>query len=131
MTEVEKNRIIELRAAGRGYKSIADQLAININTVKSFCKREGLTLGKKQMKKCDYCGKRIEIIEKQKPRRFCCDTCRNKWWNSHLDLVQRKAVYKFKCPGCGLMFQVYGNSKRKYCSHECYIKDRFYENKTA
>ena len=27
--------------------------------------------------------------------------------------------------GCGKPFTVYGNSKRKYCSHECYIRNRF------
>ena len=28
-------------------------------------------------------------------------------------------------PNCGLPFTAYGNSKRKYCSHECYIAARF------
>ena len=125
MTEVEKNRIIELRAAGRGYHSISDQLAISINTVRSFCRRNNLKAGVKQQKKCENCGKPITENFKYKPRRFCCDTCRNKWWNSHLDLVEHKAVYKFTCPTCGKLFQVYGNKKRKYCCHECYIKDRF------
>ena len=51
--------------------------------------------------------------------------CRNKWWNSHLNLVNRKAVYQYVCPGCKKEFSVYGNGNRKYYTHECYIKDRF------
>ena len=29
------------------------------------------------------------------------------------------------CPICGKTFMSHKNAKRKYCSHECYIKDRF------
>ena len=29
------------------------------------------------------------------------------------------------CENCGKEFHLYGDSRRKYCSHECYIKDRF------
>ena len=48
-----------------------------------------------------------------------------RWWNSHLDLVKRKAIYHFTCPTCGREFTAYGNAHRKYCSHSCYIEDRF------
>ena len=30
------------------------------------------------------------------------------------------------CAYCGQPFQSYGNQTRKYCSHECYIHDRFW-----
>ena len=36
------------------------------------------------------------------------------------------ATYKYTCPYCGKKFTPYGNKKRKYCSHNCYIKDRFW-----
>lgn len=52
-------------------------------------------------------------------KKFCSDRCRMKWWNSHLDQVQRKANYDFVCPVCKKPFTVYGNANRKYCSHEC------------
>ena len=48
-----------------------------------------------------------------------------RWWNSHLHLVKRKAMYDFVCPTCGKSFSAYGNRNRKYCSHECYIEARF------
>lgn len=128
MTEIEKIRVTELREAGLGYKSISKQLSVSVNTVKSYCRRNNTTPVKDA---CENCGKAITQNPKHKPRRFCCDRCRQVWWNTHLDLVEHKAVYKYTCPACGKAFQVYGNSKRKYCSHECYIKERFYyeENK--
>lgn len=61
----------------------------------------------------------------RKRKRFCCDDCRNKWWNAHLELVKRKAVYTYTCPACGKKFTVYGNSHRKFCSLACYIAYRF------
>ena len=75
--------------------------------------------------KCQNCDKEIWQAPHLKPRKFCCDKCRNLWWNSHLDQVKRKAIYKYVCPQCGAEFEAYGNRRRKYCSHECYIKDRF------
>lgn len=74
---------------------------------------------------CEQCGRPIIQNPGRKRKRFCSDACRNKWWNSHLDLVKRKAVYTFTCLACGKKFTVYGNSHRKFCSHACYIAYRF------
>lgn len=38
-----KQKIIDLRNEGGGYKRIADQLDVSLNTVKSFCRAKGLT----------------------------------------------------------------------------------------
>jgi len=43
MTLDEKNRLTNLRKAGRSYTEIADALGISKNTVKTFCRRNGLT----------------------------------------------------------------------------------------
>ncbi len=32
---------------------------------------------------------------------------------------------EYRCPRCGSTFRAYRNRNRKYCSHECYIADRF------
>jgi len=131
MTNEQKKRISELRASGESYGKIAAALGISQNTVKSYCRRNDIaeTVTEQTaisgVSRCECCGKVIQQIEGHKTKRFCCDKCRNRWWNSHLDLVKRKAVYKFKCIGCGREFTVYGNANRKYCSHECYIEDRF------
>ncbi len=134
MTEKQKAEIIKLRKAGSGYGKIAQTIGVPLNTVKSFCRRntvletmveESEALSNREITSCDNCGKSIMQIAKQKKKRFCCDKCRNKWWNGHLEQVKRKAVYDFKCPHCGKVFQVYGDKRRKYCSHSCYIADRF------
>ena len=134
MTDNQKAQIIKLRAAGNGYGKIAQTLGISLNTVKSFCRRNDIngniaiepsvTLTG-ETTACENCGREIQQIAKRKKKRFCCDKCRNEWWNSHLDQVKRKAVYDFKCPHCGKEFNIYGDRRRKYCSHECYIADRF------
>lgn len=60
-----------------------------------------------------------------KPRVFCSDECRVKWWHEHPEKIKQRAVYSFTCAGCGGQFTAYGNSRRKYCSHGCYIRARF------
>lgn len=124
MTDEQKQQIIVLRRDGAGYGRIAAQLQISINTVKSFCRRHSLAANTAGAV-CEQCGKPIEQNPGRKRKRFCCDACRNKWWNAHLELVKRKAVYNYTCPACGKEFTVYGNSHRKFCSHACYIAYRF------
>jgi len=74
---------------------------------------------------CPCCGAEVRQNPGRKVKRFCSDKCRNAWWNSRLEQVDRKAHYKFVCACCKKPFTAYGNAGRKYCSHECYIKDRF------
>ena len=100
MTDEQKQQIIALRRDGAGYGRIAMQLQISINTVKSFCRRHSL-VAKTVGAVCEQCGKPITQNPGRKRKRFCSDACRNKWWNSHLDLVKRNAVYTFTCPACG------------------------------
>jgi len=74
---------------------------------------------------CQNCGAEIVQRPKVKQRRFCCNECRNQWWNQHLDEVKRKTYYEIICRHCGKVTTVYGDSRRKYCSHECYIQHRY------
>lgn len=134
MNAQQKTEIASLRSQGFGYAKIAQALGLSKNTIKSYCRRNNIGTGaatetaeplETGTSFCECCGKEIQQVFGHKTKRFCSDACRNKWWNSHLDLVKRKAVYKYKCHGCGRAFEVYGNSHRKYCSHECYINHRF------
>ena len=134
MTENQRIQIVKLRDSGLGYGMIASQLGVSVNTVKSFCKRnkyngryfnQTVTLLTGESTSCENCGSTIIQISKRKKKRFCSDKCRNLWWNAHLDQVKRKAIYDFVCPHCNKHFHVYGDKSRKYCSHDCYIADRF------
>lgn len=132
MNDMQRTQVAELRAKGYSYGKISLVLGISTNTVKTFCKRNGLGgIAERQSETrenshfCLCCG--IPVIQSpgRKEKKFCSDKCRNKWWNAHLDQVNRKASYDYVCPCCKKPFRVYGNKNRKYCSHECYIKDRF------
>ena len=130
MTNEQRAAIKEYRNNGYGYKKISRLTGICESTVKTFCRRNGLGGNTQEPtseteKTCINCGKPIVQYPGRKEKKFCSDSCRNRWWNSHLNLVKRKAMYEFVCPTCGKTFSAYGNRNRKYCSHECYIEDRF------
>ena len=141
MTNEQKAVVESLRSQGLGYKRIAAQTGISANTVKSYLRKNAFApveqtapaiIPEPTMETatngqfiCRCCGKPVAQNPGRKEKKFCSDTCRTRWWNSHLDLVKRKAIYHFTCPTCGREFTAYGNAHRKYCSHSCYIEDRF------
>lgn len=131
MNDTQRLQIQKLRANGYSYGRISEALGISTNTIKTYCKRHGLggvaaaAPISKDTHFCLCCGTPIVQVLGRKEKRFCSDRCRNKWWNSHLDEVKRKANYEYTCPFCKKLFTAYGNKSRKYCSHECYIEDRF------
>ena len=127
MTNEQKLLVLSLRAEGLGYRRVANRLGISENTVKSFCRRHKNMPQVEEPEKsaCKCCGAPIQQTPGRKEKKFCSDECRRKWWNSHLDLANRRAIYEITCAHCGKHFSVYGDAKRKYCSHECYVADRF------
>ena len=129
MTNEQKEKIIRFRRQGLGYADIGRELGISRDTVKSFCRRNGLMISDRRpadaTDRCREGGKPLILREKTKRRIFCCKACREKWWTEHADRVDRKSIYTFICAGCGKTFTAYGNRNRKYCSHGCYIRDRF------
>lgn len=131
MTNEQKERVKTLRRDGWGYKKIAIALEVSADTIKSFCRKEGLggTLaapGRTQDDThCRECGRPLIQTVGMKKRKFCSTECRIKWWKAHPKAIKQKAVYTFTCPTCGRKFTSYGNAGRKYCSHECYVAARF------
>lgn len=126
MTSEQRARITVLRCQGKSYMQISRTLGIPKDTVSTFCRRNGLSgTADKSTVLCKQCGRPIKLTPKCRPKKFCSDACRVMWWNSHPDRVNRKAVYHFVCAYCGEAFSAYGNAGRKYCSHACYISDRF------
>lgn len=132
MTDLQKEKITALRKEGYGYATIANSVGLKKDTVVAFCRKAGLTGVKAENTRisvdtdfCMNCGAVLHQLPGRKRVKFCSDKCRQTWWNSHPDKVNRKAVYSFTCPHCGKPFTAYGNAGRKYCGHECYIADRF------
>jgi len=119
MTEREQNIIISRRENGDSIATIAKDLGLNVNTVKSFCRRQNITPTSSKVETCLKCGVELPAYENGRPRRFCSDECRQKYWNVHPKQYQTSHV----CPVCGKSFKA--RKSRKYCSHTCYITDRF------
>lgn len=142
MTDEQKNKIKELRMKGIGYRNISSETGIPRDTVRSFCRRNGLDgyasaihaekpetdqkNGKEEQ--CRYCGKKLEQSHTGRKKKFCNEDCRRKWWKLHPEKINRKqdAFYKGTCAYCRREFFSYGNKGRRYCSHACYIHDRFW-----
>ena len=139
MTKEQKQTVKNMRLQGMSYGKIADLLKIPKGTVQSFCRRnipttqnnsnetpknepnanktaENLTI-------CKQCKQPLEQKQKCKPKTFCCDKCRFDWWNANRD----KPSYKTTCVRCGNIFSTRGNKSRKYCSHSCFIANRYAE----
>ncbi len=134
MNTQQKTQIASLRQKGYSYTKIADALGLSKNTVKSYCRRNGLSSAmidacqhtpELTITFCKECGKEIQQTPHRKEKKFCSDTCRHKWWNERPEKITRKAVYSYTCAHCGKPFTAYGNSHRKYCCHACYIAERF------
>lgn len=136
MTGEEKAKIQTMRQQGVDYSRIAEALGLSINTVKSFCRRNNLCdrdidilMSGSGIRPaiCKQCGNMLEQKSVSRPRLFCCESCRRAWWKEHGALSERKAFYPCVCGRCGKEFKSYGNKRRKFCSHSCYIKYRFGE----
>ena len=137
MNMKQKTRIEEMRSEGCSYAAIAQEIGVNENTVKSYCRRNGLTaetaapalcnIPGVSITRCKKCGKTVYQFPGRKEKKFCSDVCRNRWWSEHLSEINRKTMIELTCPCCGKTFYAYEYRKRKYCSHECYIAHRFGE----
>lgn len=125
MTDVTKTKIIMLKNKGLRPVDIEHEIGVPRETIKTFCKRHYSPpiLPTAEEKICVSCGKQFDY--RKRKAKYCSDECRQAWWNSHPELVRKKAFYFQKCACCGEEFAAYGVKTRKYCSHKCYIQDRF------
>ena len=125
MTNGEKMLIIQQRRKGLGYTEIARKLDMSVNTVKSYCQRNGIKpAGKTAVKSdstCRQCGNTLQQIPGKKKKQFCSDACRMHWWHDHREMS--KTARGAKCAACGREFIT--DRVQKYCSHACYISARF------
>ena len=134
MTELQKERVARMRRNGFSYGQIARNLRISINSVKSYCQRNQLgglratdeASASSEYRSCPQCDTELPLNKSHHIKRFCSDVCRMAWWREHPEQLRRKAYYQFTCHTCQKSFESYGNSKRKFCSHSCYIFSRFH-----
>ena len=139
MTDFEAAQVKEMRLKGMGYRAIAEALGLSRDIVRNHCKAKGMggyvaaTVKNLQEREgqngiCICCGKEMQQAGTGRQRKFCSEKCRRQWWKTHPEEGNRKAVYTQVCTRCGKEFTAYGNSHRKYCSHDCYIKARFWRD---
>ena len=139
MTKEMGKQITSLRLKGLGYRSIAIVVGTSKENVRYYCKTHGLDgtadlikfnleEQKNNPDNCKYCGKRIERNPHSGKKLFCTDECRRSWWKEHPEESKHsgEATYECRCAYCKRVFYSYGKKDRKYCSHDCYIQDRFW-----
>ena len=88
MTDKQKEQIANLRHAGYSYSVIADKLGLSVNTIKTHCKRHGLSSKEIDKSKlvvraenlhyCQECGEMVIQPPKRKLKKFFSDKCRMK-----------------------------------------------------
>ena len=126
MTNGEKVQIVQMRKRGLGYAEIARSLGMSVNTVKSYCQRNGLKAAARASisvseNVCRQCGSTLHRTPGRKRKQFCSDACRLCWWHAHRELG--KNARTIVCASCGKAFVT--DRAQKYCSHACYIQTRF------
>ena len=129
MTDKQKQSIREMRQTGFTYRTIAETIGIPFNTVKSFCRRDNVTvitlLGNNNINVCKYCGKPLKQQSGKKRKSYCNDKCRSDWWNQHRRWFGYKKTYRSTCHHCGAEFKSYGNKHQKFCGRDCYARSRY------
>lgn len=132
MTNEQRALVLTFRREGLGYGAISRKTGISVNTVKSFCRRNvqqkpvahDLSVPAVEHA-CRCCGAPVRQNAGRKEKKFCSDQCRNQWWNTHRDQIDRRAIRTLTCENCGKTFSAYGKAVRRYCCHDCYIRHRF------
>ena len=139
LTPKQEQQIRDFRMNGAGYRAIGVVMGLERDTVRNYCKSHGLTAESKGQEinlveqiqtgaACPNCGGSVVQPKCGRHKKFCCDACRRKWWSAHQDALHRSpsAFHTVTCTYCGKEFTVYANPNRLYCSHACFIRDRFW-----
>ena len=116
MTKEVKAKILKLKREGKSYSEISEVTGVSAGTIKSIVsrsKKENI-----EINFCKHCGKEITQTEGKRRKEFCSDSCRIKWWKLN------KGV-KNKCLHCGTSFISAKSYNQKYCSHKCFLAERF------
>lgn len=139
MLDEKKRQIETMRSEGKSYAVIAAKTGMTVSAVKTYCRRNNLggvrsAVGRNSqpiLSCCEQCGKPVTQVKGRKHKRFCSDACRMNWWSNHRDRIHQKTLQEFTCVRCGKHFTLYAIRNRRYCSHACYIQDRFHSEVSA
>ena len=118
-----KDKVLELKNKGYSYNAISKELGIPVSTAKTYFRRDSIERGSK----CKHCGAELVNVAGKKVKKFCSDKCRMAWWYQHQNLMNKKSEYEVECACCKKKFTFYGYKSRKYCSRECYMRDKYGE----
>lgn len=126
MNGQQKTQVEKYRRAGMGFVEISNRLGIPVSTIKSYCYKHSVQdmTAESDAPLCPECGLPVPKMH-FKPRRFCSDACRAKYWNQHPDEMKKRSVVEQHCAHCGRTYYDYAGRGRKYCSHPCYIAARY------
>ena len=125
MTDLQKDQIIAMREKKVTYATISENLGIPVSTIKTFCRRNGMSTERTPSKPCcKNCGGELTNTTKARPRLFCSDQCKQNWWNKHRRERVSAKIVPHPCLTCGKVFADYSGAHRKYCSQECYRERR-------
>lgn len=133
MTDKQKEKILSLRKSGESYAVIAKCIGLSKDAVKSFCRRNSVSPSAKvatvippnTAHTCRNCGTLIIQPDHVRRKIFCSSECRKAWWKANPSPQSTSLKNQRTCRCCGTIFTVYGKTERKYCSHTCYVNDRF------
>lgn len=140
MIAEKREEIRLLKSAGMSFRKLAEYTNENVSVIRTQCKDLNTVETNYQLpdlieekQACAYCGKPINQEGKGRPKRFCSDECRRKYWKANRDKMKQNpdAIYTKVCPYCGKTFTAYGNKHRKYCCHEHYVLDYYGPRKRA
>ena len=121
MDNKQKETINLLKSEGKGYRVIASEVGLPMNSVKSWCRRH--PYDPKQKGLCLNCGIEIVCTPHKRQRKFCSDICSLDWWTAHPEKRLSKSSYTHTCRLCGKMF---ANNRiiASYCNRTCFAGAR-------
>lgn len=79
MSKRERRELERMRLDGYGPTRIAEELELSVNTVKSYIRRHPSL---KNAIYCLQCGRAVPQTPGRKRKKFCCNQCRSRFWNT-------------------------------------------------
>lgn len=139
MTEEQRLQIKVMRYQRIGYMKITEATGLLRDSVRFYCKRNGLDGFGKDLKVkidekfisevsyqyCLSCGLKLEHPKRGAKKKYCSLACKRDWERDNPKL------YKLHCDYCRKEYISERVKKRKFCSNDCYVRDRFFREEDS